>query len=145
MPLSLKDKYIQFKVVPVSEKVPNTGEVATSSVVGPIVLLPTAPVALDVRISGNAIVGETLTGEYTYYDVNGDEESGTTYRWLYAKSPSGKYKTISGAYGKTYTITESDQGRYIKFEVGVRSAVSPKNGDVVVTEPTGSVGLPVIP
>ncbi len=40
---------------------------------------PAPPLAKDVEISGSPVEGETLSG---YYDFEGTEESGTTFRWL---------------------------------------------------------------
>jgi hypothetical protein len=76
-----------------------------------------APVASNVTISGNAVVGRTLTGNYTYTDVNGDQEGTSTFRWLVSDTVNGTYNAIALATGKTYTIQTGYENKYIKFEV----------------------------
>lgn len=79
---------------------------------------PTAPVASNVSISGTANVGETLTGNYTYSDANGDVEGTSTFKWYRSDDALGKNKTeIEGATGKTYALKDADAGKYISFEV----------------------------
>lgn len=101
--------------------------------------LETAPVATNVLISGTAQVGEVLTGVYTFYDANGDAESGTTFRWLACATPDGTYEAISGATGQTYTLVEANAAKYIKFEVTPRSANGALDGTPVLSNRTGAV------
>ncbi len=74
-------------------------------------VINTAPTASGVTITGTAEVGQQLTGNYTYGDVDGDEEGSSTYRWLRDGAP------ISGATAQTYTPVAADQGTLIVFEV----------------------------
>lgn len=77
-----------------------------------------APKALDVSISGTMAIGEDLTGQYTYFDQNGDPEGETKFRWYKSRYASGADKIqLLGALGQTYTIKESDWNHYIFFEV----------------------------
>lgn len=77
-----------------------------------------APSIIAATFSGTVLVGETVTGVYTYSDPNGDDESGSTYQWYVADDNSGTGKmAISGATQLTYTYLESDKGKYISFEV----------------------------
>lgn len=85
----------------------------------------TAPAATNVSISGTPTVGQTLTGNYTYNDTNGDTESGSTYKWLRNGT------AISGATSKTYVLTSSDQGCSIIFEVTPKTTVAPIAGTAV--------------
>lgn len=75
------------------------------------------PKANNVYIIGEPQVGQTLIGDYEYIDPNGDLEGESTFRWLRADTENGEYTAISGATGTTYTITEEDIDKYIKFEV----------------------------
>jgi|GEM_PF-2442639 len=76
------------------------------------------PMANDVKITGTAEYGETLTGEYTYSDADGDIEGASTYAWYRFDDSIGTNKAaISGASGLTYTLTNDDNGKYISFEV----------------------------
>ena len=76
-----------------------------------------APVASNVTISGNAVVGKTLTGNYAYTDVNGDQEGTSKFQWLVSNSSGGTYSPIALATSKTYTIQTGYEGKYLKFEV----------------------------
>ncbi|WP_174819893.1 S-layer homology domain-containing protein, partial [Paenibacillus koleovorans] len=77
-----------------------------------------APMVLNVGISGVPEVGRTLTGSYTYQDVNNDPEGSTVFKWYRADDGSGTGRVpISGALGKTYVVQDEDIGKYISFEV----------------------------
>ena len=88
-----------------------------------------APVASDVAVSGKAFPGETLTGTYgTYTDLNGDQENGSVATWYAADDKDFttnvttlKTEAISAGTNSTYTLTENENGKYIRF------GVTPKN------------------
>ncbi len=80
--------------------------------------LQVSPIAQNVEITGDTIVGAALTGNYTFYDANGDLELGSTYQWYRADNQSGSNKTlINYAQNTTYTTKETDAKKYITFEV----------------------------
>ncbi len=89
------------------------------------------PVANDVSVSGGRVEGETLTGNYTYFDLNDDQEGATTFRWLRADTANGTYSAISGATSQTYTLTADDVGKYIRFEVTPIATKAPTTGTTV--------------
>lgn len=68
-------------------------------------------------ITGTPFAGNTLTGNYDYYDADGDAEGQSTFRWLRATTVNGSYTPIPGATGITYTLTNDDEGCFLKFEV----------------------------
>ena len=77
-----------------------------------------APVVNNLAISGTTKEGETLTVNYTYYDVNDDKEGATEFKWYRADDAQGTNSTlISEATSKTYTLTKQDVGKYIIVEV----------------------------
>jgi len=98
-----------------------------------------APVASNASISGYSAVGQTLTGSYTYFDNNGNPESGSTYRWLSSDTVGGSYLPISDATTLTYTIVSADIGKYLKFEVTPINATIPTTGTVVASSPIGPI------
>lgn len=106
-----------------------------------LALLLTSGVAL-VKAQG---VGETLVGEYTYYDAEGDLEYGSTYQWYRGDTP------IPGATGINYTITEEDIGTTLYFEVTPRSltGISPgkpfKSKGILISEPSSGGGILPLP
>lgn len=119
--------YFRFEVTPKAEDY--VGEAVQSIVyAGPFV-----PVASNVSIEGNGVVGRELIGQYTYTDQNDDEQKGSTYRWLSCTTENGTYQPISGATEQTFTVPASLANCYIKFEV------TPKNAAL-----GGSKGIPVL-
>lgn len=84
-------------------------------------LLASNPTASNVVASGTGHVGATLTGFYDFNDIDGDNESGTTYQWYKSDDVLGTNKTaISGATSTQFTLTSSEYGKYITFEVTPR-------------------------
>ena len=119
--------YFRFEITPKAEDY--IGETVSSvAYTGPFV-----PVATQVVIEGNGVVGRELTGKYAYTDVNRDEEQGSTYRWLSCATEDGTYQPISGAAEQTFTVPASLANNYIKFEV------TPKNAAL-----GGDKGTPVL-
>ncbi len=111
-------KYIFFEVIPIAQSGIEQGAVV-SVVSGPIAAsTAAAPVATNVYISGNFETGQVLTGNYTYYDANGDLEGNSKYGWYRADDAAGtNLFTIIGAYERTYTLTENELNKYIRFRV----------------------------
>lgn len=97
------------------------------------------PVAENVKISGSNKVGSKLTGSYEYSNMNGHPESGTTFIWLRSNSKDGEYTAIEGATEITYTLTQSDVGKYIKFEVTPGADGVPSKGLPAASEPFGPI------
>lgn len=111
------EKVIKVGVTPVSADGEEGKEVMSASIAK-----AKPPVAKDVEIIGDAYVGSTLTGSYTYTDINSDEENldsieGTSFCWLRAESEDGDYVPIDGATKISYKLTDDDIDSYIKFSV----------------------------
>ncbi len=102
---------VAFEVTPVALTGATTGSPVQSAEVGPILLSNDPPVATDLSISGSPEVGEVLTGNYTYSDVDGDLEGASTFRWLRDGIP------IGSATAQTYTLQLEDEASNISFEV----------------------------
>src|SRR5690606_7279855 len=72
----------------------------------------TPPTASSVSITGTLTVGQTLTGTYTYSDVESNAESGSTFKWYRSNDAAGTGKTvIASATAKTYTLVAADAGK----------------------------------
>lgn len=65
----------------------------------------------SVTISGTPQVGQTLTANVTPSGAT------VTYEWQKADSDAGPYTAIGGATAKTYVLTESENGKFIKVKV----------------------------
>ncbi len=74
-----------------------------------------APTASSVNITdangGDAVVGDSLTGNYIYADAEDDAEGASIFRWF------RNGEVIGGATASTYTLTLDDIGQSIIFEV----------------------------
>lgn len=83
------------------------------------------PTADPVTMTGKAIVGQTLTGEYVFADEDGDLEGATTFEW----HRSGT--VIENATKKTYELTSTDLNQDIQFCVAPVSLTGTnKQGDL---------------
>jgi len=92
-----------------------------------ITVANSAPTASNVAISGTAQVGNTLSGNYLFNDVDGDLEGTSTFRWLRNGAP------ISGATATTYALVAADSGTTITFEVTPVAAIGTSPGNAVTS------------
>ncbi|WP_068614792.1 S-layer homology domain-containing protein [Paenibacillus tuaregi] len=101
-----------------------------------------APSASNVEVTGTPVEGQALTGSYSYGDMNGDAESGTTYQWYRSDDAALKVKhmPIAGAVSQAYVLQAGDIGKYISFEVTPRSAEEPMVGTPVESAATAKIG-----
>lgn len=77
-----------------------------------------APVASNVVLSGTFQEDETLTAEYSYFDLNGDLEGSSVYQWYRADDANGTNEiAIDGANQLIYTLKRADCGDFIHFSV----------------------------
>ncbi|UCB53842.1 MAG: hypothetical protein JSW45_07675, partial [Thiotrichales bacterium] len=132
---------ITFEVTPVAVAGTRIGTTVTSGVT---TVINSAPAAIGVSITdtngGAALVGDSLRGNYTYVDLEGDSEGTSTFRWLRNGSP------IPGATALSYNLVAADSGRSIRFEVtpvaltgiGTGSAVRSSGVTVANSPPTVS-------
>lgn len=77
-----------------------------------------APSVSDVDISGEVLLGRTLTGSYRYHDNEGETEGATKLQWYRLDSPSQALDQLQPVtQGAQYTITTADLGKHIAFQV----------------------------
>ncbi len=127
---------ITFEVTPVSTIAPTTGTPVVSAATAAVVAastVATVPVASNVSISGTTTAGSTLTGNYTYFDANGDPQGVSTFRWF------SNGTVIAGATASTYNLATNDQGKTVIFEVTPVSTVAPTTGVPVLSAATAAV------
>jgi len=99
---------LYFEVTPVATTGLTQG-IAVKSAGTDIVNL--APVASSPSLSGSHHVGNTLTGNYTYTDTEGDTEGTSTFKWYRDDV------VIDEATAITYKTIHDDINKTIKFEV----------------------------
>jgi hypothetical protein len=78
--------------------------------------VPYPPYVYNLFIDGDLLIGEEISGIYTYFDPNSDPEGESLYQW-YRYPESGEVTIIYGATDQNYIITEEDYGNYLLFEV----------------------------
>jgi len=88
---------------------------------------PTAPQALNVKITGTPRTGSNLTGTYQFFDPNLDSESGSTYQWKRAGVD------IAGQTGRQHACIGADENQVLTFTVTPRSATAPQAGAPVTS------------
>ena len=87
-----------------------------------MIYAPASPTAKNVKITGTAKVGKTISGVYTFYDVNGDEEAETAGYWIDAEN-GDKIED-----GHSLKLTNKHEGMKIKYVVVTESMEEPKAG-----------------
>lgn len=110
------DKFIKVKILPKSQG--GLEGVWTESSM--YLYKPTAPVATEIKVTPSVSaygIGDTLTAEYKYFDINGDKETDSTLRWLRYNKETNQYDPITGANERIYTLTADDTDTVLKFEV----------------------------
>lgn len=77
-----------------------------------------APRANNVSINGELSIGSELQASYEYEDINGDIEGETSFKWAIADDSLGtNMTTITDGLSSSYTIVESDAGKYVFLDV----------------------------
>ncbi|MEM5011048.1 Ig-like domain-containing protein [Niallia taxi] len=101
-----------------------------------------APTASDVKLEGTARVGETLTGTYSYHDVENDAEEQSTFQWYSGDKEDGSDKTkIAGATSNEYKITNTDLKKYLFFEVKPAAATGEQSSESYLSNASEKVKL----
>ncbi|BCT93548.1 hypothetical protein LYSHEL_25720 [Lysobacter helvus] len=130
-------KFLVFGVVPkATTGTPNVGLEAFK--VTTIAVPASKPVAYDLSIEGNAVVGQTLRALYKYRDDENDLESGTTFQWC----RSSVTCSIGDNTGIEYVVKASDVGHKLVFNVTPKSATgttATRTGNVVWSAETAVV------
>ncbi len=115
----LLGRFIRVAVKPKDSNGLQSSNYVNSPWVGPITTaVESAPVAKNVSYTPAPAVNLTLTGTYTYSDINNDPEGTTTYQWYLANDANGAGQAaIPGATNATYVVTSSAGNKYVGFSV----------------------------
>ncbi len=96
----------------------------------------TPPSASSASVEGNIVIGETLSGSYSYSDTDGDAESGSTFQWNHADDTAGSNSTVVSS-ASNYTLTVDDL--YVQF------CVTPSDGSDSGTQACSSWATVPVP
>jgi lysophospholipase L1-like esterase len=106
-----------------------------------------APVVTNAQINGSAVIGEALTGSYTYSDANTDLEGVSQFQWY--RSADAVFGpgavAISGATNQSYAIQSADAGSYLYFAVtpvaltGITTGDASRSAPIYVLETAGFI------
>lgn len=108
-------KYLVASVQPVSKVEPCEGEVYyTKYFMGPV-----APIVKNVKITGTAKVGKTLTATYDFFDENLEEEKDSIIEWIDTDDDD-----VIGK-GRTLKLTSAMEGKKIAVRVKGGSLYKP--------------------
>jgi len=107
-----QEQFIKFGVTPEDENGYKGEEVLSQAFA-----MPTVPLAKNVFIGGNAIIGNTLVASYEFVDENGDKEGETIIKWYVSDKKDGEFTLVEGVNGKILKLDESFDGKFIKIEV----------------------------
>jgi len=103
------------------------------------------PLALDVTITGIVKVAEVLRASYTYFDLERNPESGTSFQWYVANDTTGGPVTaITNATNNTYLVTAASQGKFLRVGITPRASAGTSPGMEFKSYWVGPVGAPAI-
>ena len=113
------------------------GTLTSGPVSSNVAVEPTAPEVRNLtltgnEIAGNVIIGETLTAEYDWYDVNdpkGDTKGTDTYQWYRLDSEDATPVPIPGADTRSYSPGLDDVEKLLKVVITPVSTEYPNNGE----------------
>lgn len=98
-----------------------------------------APVASSVVVLGTVRQGQTLTGDFTFTDNENDPKGVCLYRWISYSDAGGTVDPQVVGTAQSYTVSGSDVGRYLVFEVTPVATAGTLTGTAVTSAVTGSV------
>ena len=118
------------------------GTISNPSLVFDVSSVPNeVPSATEVKATGTAHSGLSLTGTYAFNDPDeGQTEGNSSYRWLMSDTQDGEYTAIENETSTLLTLTDALEGKYIKFEVTPVDNYG-LAGEAVLSDATGPVQI----
>lgn len=99
------------------------------------------PSASNVRITGDFRVTGVLSGSYDYSHPSEISQGYTVLKWYQAEAEDGEYQPIAGATGTSYSLKDTEAGKYIKLQV-TPIDITGIAGEAVWSEAAGPVADP---
>lgn len=88
-----------------------------------------APTATELSIDGSVEVNKTITAKYKYNDAENNPEGASTFQWYAANDAAGNGETlIAGATAKTFTIQDSQNGKFLRFSITPKATAGTSAG-----------------
>lgn len=132
------NKYIYFAVRPVATAGQLLGKWELSGPTAVKVVsstTDTAPIAINVEITGSSVKNHTVTGSYFYYDAEENAEGISTYKWFVSDTLTGPKVEQYGETGKTFLLKQSEVDKYIFFQVVPKSVTGVNTVGVAIMSP----------
>jgi hypothetical protein len=122
------DQTLTFEVTPTDSTGIASGIPVTSDGIS---VTNSAPTASNVTIAdtngGSIVAGDSLSGSYSYADVDNDGEGASRFRWL------RNGVSIPGASASSYTLVADDSGKSIIFEVTPVASTGTGTGNTITS------------
>ncbi|WP_162927015.1 T9SS sorting signal type C domain-containing protein [Flavobacterium psychrotrophum] len=117
----------------------------TVTVSGSVLTNNVAPIASNVTVTGTYMVGQLLSGTFTYTDADNDAQGTSTYKWYRANDINGaSAAAITNATAANYTLVNADAGKFIRLGVTPVAATGTSPGVEKFSEWSGSVAAPTL-
>ena len=91
-----------------------------------------APAAESVTITGRGIVGEKITGSYSFVSLDDNVENGTMIQWQKSLDGKAGWSTILGAESTVFVPTKNEVGYFLRMRVSPMTGTMAGNSYVSV-------------
>jgi hypothetical protein len=109
-----KDAYLFLAYTPIASTGTTPGTTVHSDT---IKVENAAPTVKNISLTGNYYISNTITGSYTYSDVDEDSEGVTTFKWYSCSTKNGTYTEISGETANSLIIKSAQVTKYIFWAI----------------------------
>ncbi len=120
-------KYVQFRVTPRD----NQGGVGTTAV-SDWEYINAAPVASNLDIEGILAVGETITADFDYGDLESNPAGSHSIIWYRSSTGTGSGTQVGT--GNTYVLSSPDNEKYIRFTITPVATAGSSPGQLVESD-----------
>lgn len=103
----------------------------------------TAPVASDIKITGECMTEFVLNATYQFSDADNHSEGESVYQWLMSDKEDGEYEEIEGETERSLVLKKEYENKYLKFRVTPVDQYA-KAGEPVVSAPVSRADFNLI-
>jgi hypothetical protein len=129
--LSDKDYYLYMSYTPVAA----TGSSPGATIYSDTVLVKnTPPTGTLMKITGIALIGQTIKADTTYYDLEADAPGVPKFQWFRSLNRNGGYTLVETALSSSHTIVLSDKDCYLYLAYTPVALTGKTTGTVVYSD-----------